>query len=727
LNGDPRKNGDDGEAPPPKKIVIRTRFPETSLWEPSIITRNGKTKIELTLPDEITTQKLSVMASDTEGYLGFVQKDIIVTQPLFIRSLFPKTLTQGDRIIVQSMVRNISDVTVSCKVTLESPALTIEDSTLHEITLNPRESTLVEWEISALQCGKGVYRVTVETPRFKDSEEKEFLVLPAGEPTTHTFSRDITEKEIFEKEFTISENSDYSTAALNVALPNVFPAFTAYTAFDTAPWYTPWAVSAVAIMNAALLEYAEVAKAPPEFRDMLLNKLKQTAAILAFTQLSNGAWGFYPSAFKKTIDASQEKKYANLYYTVSCLRALCEISRSNIKVNSDMVLKAARYLLDERNKNGLWSSRGAYFWEVYNEETDRALSAEIFEVLTCVVIFFPELKEIEPEVTSLKSTMLDLLSSNLSEPMTVAAILQGLLYMREYHLDTSLDELLQKSINFLIALKRKAYWEPHWYHAYGGMVELNARILALLASFNPEGHRAYLREGITWLLSTREAWGAWHNEVGTAHAIRALLESGAFAQERKSVITVKVNHKEVKRINVDPEDPFLSAARLAYFELTPWLKTGNNSVVVTYNGALTAEVLLEVKEWTGRTPESSNNVAMTRTSATSSSLGEAVNVKLAISSSTVIPFVRIEEGIPSNCQVDIKSLEALMREALITEYSLKEGKLYLMLSGLKGKRELTYTLLPARSGKSRHSGTCMVDAATGRILAYTKASSFIVN
>ncbi|MBN1798287.1 MAG: hypothetical protein JW822_06905 [Spirochaetales bacterium] len=726
LNGDTRKNGDDGAVETPKKIIIRTRFPETSLWEPLIITKQGKSKFTVDLPHEITSQKLSIIASDTEGYLGFIQKDINVTKALFVRSLFPETLIRGDRIIAQSLVRNLTDSVISCKVTLESSALKIENNTEQNLTLDPGENRLVEWEISAPQCGKGVYRIAVETSRFKDVEEKEFMVLPAGEPVTVTFKQDISDKEIFEKEFTLDKDSDYRAAILNVALPNVFPAFTAYYAFDTAPWYTPWTVSAVTVMNAALLEYAQKNNGSPEFRSALSARLKQTAAILSLNQLSNGAWGFYPVGYKQIADAASEKGHANVYYTVSCLRALCEIARSGIQVNSDVILKAARYLLSERDKDGLWSSQGAYFWEVYNQETDYALSAEIFETLMHAATLFPELKTVEPEVKSLKGIMIELLSEKLSEPMTMAAAIQGLLYMRDYYNDTALNPILEKSINYLITLKRKAYWEPHWYHAYGGMVELNARILTLLALYNPEGYKAYLREGITWLLSTREAWGGWHNEVGTAHAIRALLLSGVFAQERNSIITIKVNNREVAKINIDPDDPFLSAARLSYFEISPWLQNGANSVIVSYNGALTASVILEVKEWSDKIPESAHTVAMTRTAATSASVGQPVNVKLSLSSSAIIPFVRVEEGIPSNCEVDTKSLETLITESLITGYSLKQGKLYLVLSGLKRRTELNYTLLPVRSGKSRHSGTRIIDAVSDKLLAYTKASSFIV-
>jgi hypothetical protein len=725
-DGDRNRTVADKKTVSTTKIIIRNYFPETCLWEPSLLTKQGKAQIQILLPHEITTQKLSIIASDKEGYLGFVQKEIKVTQPLFIRSLFPKSLIQGDRIRALSLVRNLGDSEHSCRAFLESTSLALGGNNSQTLTLKAGESRMLEWEISAPRCGKGTYRISIETDGFKDIENKEIVILPAGEPTLLTLKQDITSQERFEKRFTVSPDADYTIATLNISLPNVFPAFQAYQAYDLAPWYTPWAVSAAVIMNAALLEYTNKITGYEEYRYLLLERLKESAALLVLNQLASGAWGWYPVGALKSSEPTNDKDNANLYYTVSCLKALCEIVRSGIKVDPNVIVRAANYILNCRHKNGLWISSGAYFWEVNNEETDLALSAEIFACLMDALSLIPEMKAMAPEIRTLKGVMLELVGEKITEPLTIAAAVQGLKLLRDYYKDFSLDTALQNGIKHLINLKRRGYWEPHWYHAYGGMVELNARILTLLALFDAEAYKAYLREGITWLLSTQEAWGTWHNEIGTAEAVRALLKCGAFAAEKPSVIAITVNNKEIAHINVDPEDPFLSAAKLSFLEISPWVLPGENSVAVTYNGALTASVILEVKEWAKSIPAGKDAIALIRTAAAKAALGQAVEVKLSLSSQKNLPFILIEEGIPSNCEVDLRSLEDLIRKHKITGYVIRGAKLCLSIAGFKGKAELVYTLLPVWQGESNHGGTRIIDATSNTLLTYVGVSPFVV-
>jgi hypothetical protein len=322
--------------------------------------------------------------------------------------------------------------------------------------------------------------------------------------------------------------------------------------------------------------------------------------------------------------------------------------------------------------------------------------------------------------------MVSILEEKLQEPMTVAAAVQGLAYWKEFKKDKTVDKLLQESINYLVTLKRKGYWEPHWYHAYGGMVELNARILELLATYDPDKYDAYLREGVTWLLSTREAWGAWHNEIGTANAIRALLKTGAFAEEKKSRIALKVNGKEVAKVNVDPDDPFLSAAKLRYFEITPWVRDGKNNVEVTYNGKLTASVFLELQEWGTRAPETEEVVEIKRLAPAEAAVGEPVTVTLKLNSTEMVPVMTIEDHIPANAQVDKPSLEALKKEQHISDYMIEGNKLYLVLVQVKGKKTLKYKLKATRSGNGLHAGTRILDAANGDLLALLISSPFKV-
>lgn len=731
TNGDEnkrdKKNGDKDKQHS-TTIIIRTEFPETAFWEPRLVTKNGKATVQVTLPEEITTQRLSILASDKHGFISLLQKEIQVTKPVFIRADFPPSLTKGDTITARALVRNLTDASFTCTASLSSPDITVVGEKDVRITLDAGESAPAEWKIQGGKCGLNTYTVSVDTKgkRFTDAEKKTLYVLPQGEPEIRVVKESIKKNNAFTTSMHIDPGADFYTGFLTISLPTVFPAFQAWHAFEIYPWYSPWAIAATAIMNSALLEYVQSSQQGTEAASMLMERLGYAGMALSSTQFQSGAWGWYPYSRNEENNTSTSTQSASLYYTLSCLRGLLDIKRAGLPVSDPVIEKAIYYILGEQQQNGLWVSKSAYFWDVYNDQTDYALSAEIFEIITMAMTLIEDPYQFESGVREIKERMTKVLSSGAEEPMTVACILAGLMYWKEFSNDASVDSLLKEGISHLIALKRRGYWEPHWYHAYGGMVELNARILTLLATYEPDAYASYLREGVTWLLSTREAWGAWHNEIGTAHAVRALLKTGVFGKEVKSEITIQVNGKNEFTATIDPADPFLSAAKLHYVEITEFLQPGDNSVRVTYNGNLTASVILEEKVWGKADMETPDVVRVKKSMAPNGAVGQPIKVTLSLGSEKIRNIILIEEPVPSQCIPDKKSLDALVRDQKIIDYSIQGDLLILSMIYHRGNPEITYRLTPLRKGTGVVRSTRVLDPADGKLLGISVSSSLVV-
>jgi hypothetical protein len=253
------------------------------------------------------------------------------------------------------------------------------------------------------------------------------------------------------------------------------------------------------------------------------------------------------------------------------------------------------------------------------------------------------------------------------------------------------------------------------------MVELNARILVLLADYKPSLYSTYLREGITWLLSTREAWGAWHNEIGTANAVRALLRAGIFGKEVQSEITIMINGEKAGTVSIDPADPFLSAAKLHYLEITRFLDPGDNTVEVTYTGNLTASVILEKNEWSPGGGKAPAFIGVEKRMPAETALDQSFSVNLALESGETRDMIIVRETIPPQCQADEKSLDTLVRERRIIDYRIDDGLILLTLIPEPGRTELRYRLLPVRKGRSLVKGTRILKAADGTFLGETES------
>ncbi len=86
---------------------LREYFPETLLWQPEVLTdKSGRTTVKIPLADNITTWKLSVMASTLDGKIATGAADIRAFQPFFAELDPPKVLTVGDVIHLPVTVRN---------------------------------------------------------------------------------------------------------------------------------------------------------------------------------------------------------------------------------------------------------------------------------------------------------------------------------------------------------------------------------------------------------------------------------------------------------------------------------------------------------------------------------------------------------------------------------------------------------------------------------------------
>ncbi len=86
---------------------LREYFPETLVWQPSIETdAKGRARLNFKLADNITTWKMSVIASTEDGRIGTVEKEFKAFQPFFVEHDPPRVLTEGDEISLPVVVRN---------------------------------------------------------------------------------------------------------------------------------------------------------------------------------------------------------------------------------------------------------------------------------------------------------------------------------------------------------------------------------------------------------------------------------------------------------------------------------------------------------------------------------------------------------------------------------------------------------------------------------------------
>ncbi|MGH9793165.1 MAG: alpha-2-macroglobulin family protein [Candidatus Acidiferrales bacterium] len=171
---------------PPGPIAtprLREYFPETLYWQPEIITdAQGRARIEFPLADNITTWRISALASTEDGKLGSFEGEIRAFQPFFVEHDPPRALTAGDQIALPVVLRNYHDKAQAVDLEMHSaPWFSLLGEARKHVDVPAGDSAREIFSFRADSPVKqGQQRITAAGRSAGDAVEKAVLVRPDG-------------------------------------------------------------------------------------------------------------------------------------------------------------------------------------------------------------------------------------------------------------------------------------------------------------------------------------------------------------------------------------------------------------------------------------------------------------------------------------------------------------------------------------------------------------------
>ena len=178
-----------GKSNPTTTPRLREYFPETLLWEPLLETGpDGRAQVRFKLADNITTWKLSVMASTVEGETGTATADIRAFQPFFVDHNPPRILTQGDEIQLPVTIRNYLDREQAVSATVKPETwFDLEGPHERQLRIAAGESANAIFPMRATSAvADGKQRITATSAEAGDAIEKPVTVHPDGNQLSET-------------------------------------------------------------------------------------------------------------------------------------------------------------------------------------------------------------------------------------------------------------------------------------------------------------------------------------------------------------------------------------------------------------------------------------------------------------------------------------------------------------------------------------------------------------
>lgn len=139
----------------------RADFPDTAAWFPVLITDfNGEVKVTITLPDSLTTWRMTAKAAPADTQVGETTANITTWQPIIVRPILPRALTTGDNLHISALIHNYSDepqglaISLAEQVAADDVAqLEILAPVTQTLILEPGEVRLVGWGMTAVIAG----------------------------------------------------------------------------------------------------------------------------------------------------------------------------------------------------------------------------------------------------------------------------------------------------------------------------------------------------------------------------------------------------------------------------------------------------------------------------------------------------------------------------------------------------------------------------------------------
>ena len=177
-------SGDSDEAAflPRSDDILRRLFKSTALFAPAVpVGTDGRGSVSFTLPDNLTTYRVMIIAANKQGMMGQVEGSLITRRSLAVEPVLPRFAYEEDRFTVQARVFNGTTAALDTSLGASFQGIEISGASARSVRVPAGDSVMVSWEGRVLPNAKNV-RVTfnASSGNLKDAVETSIPVRRRG-------------------------------------------------------------------------------------------------------------------------------------------------------------------------------------------------------------------------------------------------------------------------------------------------------------------------------------------------------------------------------------------------------------------------------------------------------------------------------------------------------------------------------------------------------------------
>jgi hypothetical protein len=677
---------------------LREFFPETLLWQPSVITRrDGTSKLHFKLADNITTWKLSLLASDKDGRVGYLQKELQAFQPFFVEHDPPKILTAGDELQLPVVVRNYLEKPQTVSVTMKPESwFTLLGDSSQELSVPAGDSSNAIFGFRATAfIHEGKQRVTAANHALGDAVEKPVTVHPNGREDATFATRIISSDDAFDYDLP----SGIIPTSLHAQV-KLYPNLVAH-AVDAieAGLERPYGCGEQTISSTypSLMVLQYLSKHPgtdPVIAARAHRYLEQGYRRLLNYRSTDGGFTYWGSG---------EPDSALTAYAIRFLRDAAQF----IKVDEDVVPDAELWLIRAQTKDG---------WQPQYGRSENLTS---YVALTLSGAPATDKNEQAAKTAVGKAlSHLGAVAEQYEDPYEIATV--GLLALRvgdRPSAERSATILRKKAL----AEGQTSYWElventPFYGWGHAGAVETTALVVRFLREMNSPNDRDLIQRGLLYMLANKDRYGVWYSGQTTQQVLHTMMEFLDTGDNGGSY-QLEINGKSAADVTVSSNQVAPS-----FVDISKYLESGKNHVVVHRNskgGSASLQVASDYyTPWTGETATESVRTGDVRGlklrvdfDTHQARVGEDIHCKVYVErfGSRGWGMMLAEIGLPPGVDVDRASLDKAMGNFGINQYDVLPDRLVLYLWPQAGGTQFEFTFRPRIAMQAMNAQSVLFD------------------
>lgn len=565
---DQKSAGGGGTAP---VVKVREYFPETMLWQPSLITdEKGEAILNINFADSITTWRLSASASSKAGALGSSTATLKVFQDFFVDIDLPVSLTQNDEVAFPVAIYNYLKEPQTIKLELQKETwfemLPGEEMT-RSIELKPNEVTATHFHIRAKKVGFQPLTIKALGTKKSDAVKRVVEVVPDGKKVEVVVSDQLKGK--VNHTLTIPQDAIPDASKLIV---RVYPGVMAQVlegleGMMRMPGGCFEQTSSSAYPNILVVDYIKKNKlANAELllkAESYLNTGYQR--LLTFERPGGGFdwWG-----------SGEPLVWLSAYG----LQEFNDMSKV-WPIDKGIIDRTQNFLMKKMDKDGTWADIGATHGETIANMGNTKLLLTSYVAWSLLESGMPKNKV---------AHSIDYIRANVKDSADNAYIL-ALAANALASFDPKDDSTIQV-LNKLQTLKKEV---PEWKaccfgaktqsinYASGKYVEIETTALSVLAMVKTGQFTNTVNQAMAYLVKSKEGNGTWGSTSATILSLKALL-AGMTAPEIKGTLNVNilVNGKQAGKAQITQEN----AEVMQLFDLQEHTQVGANDVQIQVDG-----------------------------------------------------------------------------------------------------------------------------------------------